>query len=313
MKEIINKLLLEINSHGSRAAVVPFSRINDIKKDLFDLKNSANNINWANRMINHVTDDKNKFLPPDLDFEPQSLISVMMPSSKVLLQFNYFGKSLNCTIPPIYADWNLKNNQMLQCISENLSLNGFKVKKIEDITQKLLAVHCGMGQYGRNNICYNKEFGSYIQIMTYISDLPCDIDEWFPVSRMEICDNCFACITSCPTNIIDKKNKLINSDRCITNLNESPEEFPGWLDASVHNCIIGCMKCQDCCPANSHNKDNMKIGTTFTEEETNEIVNHKDNDVYSNSLAEKINNLGILPEYIKVLQRNLSVLLRENQ
>jgi epoxyqueuosine reductase len=176
-------------------------------------------------------------------------------------------------------------------------------------SQKALAVRCGLAEYGRNNISYNEEFGSYMQILTFFSDMPCiEETKWYPVSRMEACKSCDACLTACPTGATDSGHHIINAERCITAYNESPGEFPEWLDRSVHNSIVGCMKCQDCCPKNAHNKDNIKMGVEFSEEETAELLDHKEGSPLSDKLALKVESAGI-SDWAKVLPRNLAVLL----
>jgi epoxyqueuosine reductase len=309
---MINDLLSVIRSHGNRGAVVPFSRIDDLKKDMVDLKNGEYHTDWLDRMTKHITGNENRFIPSDISFVPRSLISVVMPSPKVILQFCYRGNAIPCIVPPHYTNWYENNGQALQYIGDYLASLGYSIVTAETITQKLLAVHCGLGQYGRNNICYNDEFGSYIQIMTYISDMPCDGAAWRPLTRMEICDNCGACAASCPVGAIDSSRQLINSDRCITNFDELPDiEFPDWMDNGAHNSIVGCIKCQDCCPANAINKDNIKMGVTFSEAETLELLNNNGGTPYSESLAAKVAASGIPPEYAKpnVLPRNLRALL----
>jgi len=212
---------------------------------------------------------------------------------------------------PHYNNWDSNNNRVFQYITDYLAPHGFSVVTARTFPQKLLAVRCGLGRYGRNNICYNDEFGSYMQIMTYISDLPCDDTEWLPLRRMERCDKCHACVISCPTGAIDTERRLVNSDRCITVVNELPGEFPEWIDENAHNSITGCTKCQDCCPANAHNKDNIKMGVAFTEEETTELLNHKGDIPYSASIDVKLEATGISREYTDmfVLPRNLAALL----
>ena len=309
---MIKGLLDKITSQGDRGAIVPFSRINDIKNDMTSLKNGGFHTDWLNRMAKHMTDDANKFIPPDTEFEPHSLISVLMPSPKVIIQFVHSGKILNGVIPPHYTDWYFHNDRALQYIRDYLAPFEFSAVTAMTVTQKLLAVHCGLAKYGRNNICYNDEFGSYMQIMTYISDIPCDETAWFPISRMESCDNCRACCTSCPTGAIDEARQLVDTDKCITYFDELPGDvFPEWMDKGVHNSIVGCIKCQDCCPANKKNADNIKYGVSFTEAETTELLQHKGDNPYSSSLAQKIEASGIPPEYAKpdVLPRNLVVLL----
>ncbi|MCL2096593.1 MAG: 4Fe-4S binding protein [Oscillospiraceae bacterium] len=309
---MIKNLLDLIVSHGDRGTVVPFTRINDLKRNMIDLKNGDYHTDWLNRMANYITNDKNKFMPPDLNFVPCSLISIIRSSPKVILGFNYNDKLIDCVVPPHYTDFHLNCDKIEHYICDYLSPLGFSVKGVHTLPQKMLAVHCGLGLYGRNNICYNNEFGSYMQIMSYVSDLPCDETNWFPLRRMEICENCGACVSSCPTGAIDPKRQLINSDKCITYKNESTGEFPEWIDKYAHNSIIGCTKCQDCCPANSINKNHVIMGVTFTEEETSEILSHRDNVSYTDSLTAKIEATGIPPECIPFLHRNLAMLLQRH-
>jgi len=283
----------------------------DLKNDFTELKNGEHHTDWLNRMANHITDDGNKFVPPDIGFTPRSLISVVMPCRKAILQFCYRGKQVNCIVPPVPGNFYKNHDRVFQYLYDYLSAKGYSAVKAATLPHKLLAVHCGLGQYGRNNICYNDEFGSYINIMTYFSDMECDNTTWFPIRRMDICENCYKCLAACPTKAIDKNHRLISSDRCITYYNENPGEFPDWMDKSVHNCIVGCMMCQDCCPANTHNINNEEAGIVFTEQETTELLSNKGDMPYSDSLAEKIENTSLPSEFTTqdILPRNLAALL----
>ena len=306
---MIQGLLREIAAQGARGAVVPFTRIDDLKKDMLALKNGAFHTVWLDRMANHITTDTNPFIPPGLTFTPRSLISVVIPSAPALLRFSYHGQPVDCVVPAHYINWEMKNQQVLQGLTDRLAPRGFCVAMAVTLPQKLLAVHCGLARYGRNNIAYHDEFGSHTQIMTYISDLPCGEAAWFPLERMGHCETCRACVSACPTAAIDASRRLIDANRCLTFMNE----FPEWLDPSAHNSIIGCTKCQDCCPANAQNRDNTAVGATFTEAETAEILSHQEGTPYLSALAEKIGALGISPEFVRFFPRNLSVLLKNKQ
>jgi len=301
---VIENLLNEIVSHGDRGAVVPNSRIDDLKQDMADLRNGEYHTMWIDWMAGNT----DEFIPSDLAFEPRSLIVVARPTSKALLQFNYGGKPVYCTVPPGDTDEILQEIQVLRYINDYLQPLGFSAAMAVMLPKKLLAVHCGLGRYGRNNICYNAELGSFMQILTYVSDIPCDEATWFPISRMEACENCNACVTACPTGAIDSSRHLINAERCITAINEFPGEFPEWLDKSAHNSLLGCMKCQDCCPGNAMNQDNVTTNVTFTEEETAELLNHSGDEPCSDSLTAKLEAAGI-STWINVLPRNLAALL----
>jgi len=311
---MIKKLLNEIASHGDRGAIIPFSRIGELKKDMIALKNGDYHTDWINRMANHITDVSNKFIPANISFEPRSLIIVVMPSPKAIFQFNYRGRLVSYPTPPVQIDFYKNNDRVLHYVSNYLSPLGFSTVIAVTLPQKLLAVHCGLGLYGRNNICFNNEFGSYMSIMTYISDLPCEETAWVPIRRMEVCEKCCECVTACPTKAIEMNRLLINSDRCVTYYNENDGEFPDWFSNNIHTCIVGCMKCQDCCPANSMNKDNIEIRAIFSEKETTELLNNKGDMPYTDSLAVKVEASGLLPEFAKpnVLSRNLVALFQND-
>jgi epoxyqueuosine reductase len=296
-------LLKEIAAHGDRGAIVPISRFDELKSEIEALKTDKHNmfINW---MAKYMT------IPDGLDFQPRSLISVITPSPKIMFGFTYHGKLIHFMVPPQYLDMDLRDNEVLQYINAYLEPYGHRAAIFEKLPQKLLAVHSGLGQYGRNNLCYHEEYGSYIRILSYISDLPCDVADWFPIRRMDACENCHACVTACPTNAIESDHRIINTSICLTMMNEVPGEFPEWVPENAHNSLIGCMKCQDCCPANAHNKDNIVKGVTFSEEETKELLMHKDDEPYSDSLAAKIKVSGFFTDFLKVLPRNLAVLLQ---
>jgi epoxyqueuosine reductase len=93
-------------------------------------------------------------------------------------------------------------------------------------------------------------------------------------------------------------------------MNEVLGDFPEWVDQNAHNSLIGCMKCQDCCPYNAQNRENIVKGVTFSEEETRELMMHSNDEPYSDSLDLKIKAASFYPELLKVLPRNLEVLLQ---
>lgn len=296
-------LLKEIVAHGDRGAIVPISRFDELKCEMDDLRTSK-----YNRFINWVADSM--AITKELGFQPRSLISVITPSPKIIFGFTYHEKVIHCVVPPQYLDEGIKDNGILQYINAYLEPFGHRAAIFDKLPQKLLAVHSGLGQYGRNNLCFHEEFGSYIRILSYISDLPCDEATWLPARRMDTCDKCHACVKACPTNAIEPDYPRINTFICLTTMNEISGDFPEWVDKSAHNSLIGCMKCQDCCPLNAHNKDNIVKGVTFSEEETKELLTHKDDEPYSDSLAAKLKMSGFYTGFLKVLPRNLAILLQ---
>jgi epoxyqueuosine reductase len=309
---MIKNLLNEIVSHGDRGAVVPISCVDDLKQDMFDLQNG----DYHTGYIDGMAGSTDYFIPADLDFEPRSIILVVKPSPKYMLRFNYCGKIFDCIVPPPTVNEHLNAVGILQYINDYLNPHVFMAAGAGSLPQKLLAVHCGLGFYGRNNLFYDSKFGSYVQLLSYVSDMPCDEIEslWLPIKRMETCENCLECVTSCPTKSIDANRRIINAEICLSSINALGGEFPDWIARNAHNAIIGCVACQDCCPANTHVKDNIVEWAIFTEEETMEILNHKADEPYSDSLIIKIEEKAGLSDWSswkELLPRNLTVLLNK--
>ena len=246
-----------------------------------------------------------KLLPDDL-FAPLHYYDNQAPF-KSHTDLQPLRRKLSVYLPPAYANRRALANEVLGYINDFKTLRLFGGRS--HASQKLLAVRCGLARYGRNNISYSKEFGSYMHSCSFFSDMPCDTDEWRPIGLMEVCQSCKAAMAACPTGAIHSGHH-IDAIKCITASNELPGEFPEWLDKSAHNSIVGCMKCQDCCPANAHNKNNVKMGVEFSEEETAELLGHKEGLPLSDKLASKLEAAGIW-KLINVLPRNLDILFQD--
>jgi len=314
MIKMIKNLLNEMISHRDRGAVVPISRIEDLKQDMYDLKGG----DFHTGYIDGMAGSTDYFIPHNLDFDPSSIILAVRPSPKVILKFNYRGKIFDCIVPPPTVNEHLNAVEILKYINGYLKPRGFKAAGAGSLPQKLLAVHCGLGKYGRNNLFYDNEFGSYVQLLSYVSDMPCDENitekEWFPPRRMEACEDCLACVKSCPTKSIDPDRRIINAEICLSSINAMREDFPDWLNKNAHNSILGCIACQDCCPGNANHKDIMVERAEFTEDETLELLNHKIGEPYRDSLIVKVEEEAGLSDWSSwkhLLPRNLAVLLQK--
>ena len=308
---MVDGLLRHIAARGARGAVVPFARIADLKQDMQLLKDGEFHTSWLDRMANHIAQEENKFLPDSVNFVPRSLISIAIPSPKLILPFTYRGKVVLCTVPPHYqvTASAIDDGEPERYIQEYLVPLGYHAAMTVTLSQKILAVHCGLARYGRNNIAYHEEFGSHMLLMSYVSDMPCVEDNWLPLRRMERCDSCRICVESCPTGALNGNRNLVDADRCITAYNENLGDFPDWLDNQWHNSLTGCMACQEKCPANAHNAGNAVTREPFIEEETREILHHKSDTPYTKTVAEKLAATGISQDFLAVFPRNLALLL----
>jgi len=303
---VINDIIKLLADNKMRGAFVPISRLEDLARDRDEVKGGG----FQSKHIEWWLSATEKLLPDDLGFEPKSIITVTAGSPKVALRFNYKGAPVDCILPPTYAAVSASEKGQFEFIQETIRQFGNNVKSVGLIPQKLLAVHSCLGKFGRNNIFYDDEFGSYAKIITFVTDVPCDGDApWRAAVRMESCESCLACVAACPTKAIDANRRMINADICITALNERDGEFPDWLDKSAHNALIGCVMCQDCCPTNERNLDNIVRGVEFDESETLELLACGTEKPIPGELAAKFESAGIWKHFTKHLPRNLAALL----
>lgn len=142
--------------------------------------------------------------------------------------------------------------------------------KITHAPLKLLASRLGLVRYGRNNLSYAPDVGSYVQLLGYLTDAPLPIDSgWVPFeSRMlDECSGCRICEALCPTGAIGGDRVLLRAERCLTLATETPGPWPAYARAGSQDCMIGCLLCQRYCPVNPELQV-IDTGVVFGETET---------------------------------------------
>ncbi len=300
-----NALLREIASHCDRAAIVPICRLNDLARDMEELEAGdyhTGYIDWAAKR-------RERFHPKDLGFEARSVLVVATHCPRRTVTFTRGGRSVQATLPPTYADYEALEAEVLRYVNAFLNPRGLHAAPAYHLPNKLLAVRGALGEYGRNNIFYCDDWGSYVNLVALYTDAPCKEHLWRLARRMQDCDKCHACAGACPTGAIDAGRRIIDAGRCLTNLNEGKEpQFPQWVDKGAHNSLVGCMRCQACCPRNAPNASFVAEGCAFDEGETQCILDHKAGEEYPEELAQKIKGIG-MHWYRDVLNRNLAALL----
>jgi epoxyqueuosine reductase len=248
------------------------------------------------------------FSPPESLPEARSLIVVATPQPQFRVVFTWNGETLPLIIPPTYVGYGETKKQVEDLLAEILGPAGHCVA-LTRLPEKLLAVRSGLGAYGKNNICYVPGMGSFHQLVTLYSDLPCQEDNWQELQMMESCQNCSACLRKCPTDAIPSERFLLRAERCITFHNERTGDFlfPAWLDPSWHNCLVGCLHCQRVCPQNKDFLEWIEEGAEFSQEETALILEGIPSDQLPAATVRKLEQLDLI-EYLDTLPRNLSVL-----
>lgn len=238
-----------------------------------------------------------------------SIIIVASPQPQYRVGFTRYGKKHHFIIPPTYLHHT--DDEVEQVLKDVLEPAGYRFS-LARLPEKLLSARSGLARYGRNNITYIDGFGSFHRFRTYYTDLPCIEDCWQEADEMNTCQNCHVCVNSCPTGALNGDQFWVQSDKCLTFLNETTVPWPQWVEESWDTdskCIVGCMKCQVNCPGNRLQKDRVEPAYVFSEQETRELLENNTHEALSAPTLEKLETL-YLTEYIPTLSRNLGILFR---
>ena len=249
------------------------------------------------------------FEHPDVPRRVRSLVVVAAPQPQIRIVFTIRGEPQPVMIPPTYVHGTDKRVE--EILASVLNPAGYRIARAT-LPLKLLAVRSGLGDYGRNNICYVRGIGSFHRLVAFWSDIPCLEDSWREPTMMERCGDCRACLHSCPTEAITPDRFVVHAERCITFHNERDQKFPAWIDPSWHNCLVGCLRCQEVCPENIPFLDWVENDLVFSEEETSLILESTGRDRIPSETAKKLERVGML-EYSDILGRNLRVLLARKE
>ena len=189
------------------------------------------------------------------------------------MNFHLDNKRYEVLIPPNYCDDGTTFEDFEDIIfNEIIKESGYSIEYTNKLHTKLLAVRSGLGEYGRNNICYVDGMGSLLALSAYFTDFRFEADNWSEVEMMDICEECEICVSLCPTHSLSENDFVIDAGKCLTLYNEIKGEFPEWIDPQAHNTLMGCMRCQLSCPANQKPLRDYGRFEDITEEETGRIL-----------------------------------------
>ena len=252
------------------------------------------------------------------EFEPQgaplgwaaAVVVVVMPRPAHQIAFTVAGRQVDVVFPPTYVRY----RPLFDEVRDDLRAHGLPGARVErvDVPLKSLAVRLGLVRYGRTNVTYDPDFGSYLQLFGYVTDAPLPIPpDWQPRAPelMPECAECSACLASCPTGAIERERVLLRGERCLVAVNENPGEWPEWVPATAHNAIVGCLSCQRACPANPK-LPVERTGIVFSADETEALLQGRagSGGPITDGIRAKLDRLGRVHEE-PVLGRNLVALL----
>lgn len=300
-------LFSQLAKRGYKGRIVPIQHLNDLEEEIEDRhsRGSFDKEFYKERL------DFFEFDPPDSLPKAKSIVTIAVPRPQVRVIFNWKGERLPLIIPPTYVAYKNTYRQVENLLKEILGGQEYRMAKAS-LPEKLLAVRSGLGFYGKNNICYVNGMGSFHQLVSFYTELPCKEHSWQELQPMKRCLNCSACLRRCPTGAITPKRFLLRAECCIVFHNERVGDFPSWLDPNWHNCVIGCLECQRVCPENKNLLEWIEDKGEFSQEETALLSEGKQLDRLPSSMVIKLEKLDLV-EYLDVLPRNLSVLFNKGK
>jgi epoxyqueuosine reductase len=306
MDKTADDLLADLREKGYQARMVSIDRVASLQKQLGGLRDKGlfNEVFFQERLAWF------RFQPYENLPNARSVIVAAIPRPQTRAAFTLDEHRRSLIIPPTYTAYDQVQRQFENVVAEILGRKGRSVARTE-LPLKQLAVRSGLAEYGKNNICYVSDMGSFLQIVAAYSDLPCSEDGWREPVMMKSCDGCDLCRRACPTGAIPSDRFLLRGERCIVYHNEKRGDvpFPSWMAASWHNCLIGCMHCQRACPMDKEFLGWVEEEQEFSEEETVLLMKGLPPSEIPTITLKKLERLSLV-EDIDKFPRNLRVFFK---
>ncbi|QAA33712.1 4Fe-4S double cluster binding domain-containing protein [Clostridium manihotivorum] len=297
MKDNLERIAIE---NGDSLKIIPSIHLEDLENIFNDFKANEDLNDFQKWIVNEL-------YQLDIPKQPFQVNSIIL----VAIQHPFYAKVKftkegveKTFLSLVVSDFNTTEAYIKRYTEEN----NCSIVEAKNLPLKRLAVHSGLACYGRNNITYINGLGSNFSYKAYFTDLLCEEDTWGELQNAKACTNCSLCINNCPTGAIRKDRFLIDNTKCLSFINEVPGEFPAWIPVQSHHTLYDCLKCQIICPMNHTQKDNIIENISFTEEETNLLLEGHPLNNLSSELKHKVNLLGI-NQWYSAIPRNLKTLL----
>ena len=150
----------------------------------------------------------------------------------------------------------------LDALAEHLTASGWKARVLIDdnaLVDRAAAYRAGIGWWGKNSNILVPGVGSRFVLGSVITDAPLTPADG-PLDDQ--CGPCRRCFDACPTDAI-VADGVIDSNRCLAWLVQSPGVFPREYRSALGDRIYGCDDCQTACPPNlGHDRKNERPVTT---------------------------------------------------
>jgi epoxyqueuosine reductase len=299
------EILRGLEGAGFRGRIIPAERIADIGVDILTLKEKG----LLDPEFYDIYMSKFRYDLVDAFPTARSLIIVAVPTTAISLTFCHEGKKHRFLVPPTYAN-SLDIDKKVRSILELVLTDGRVLKAL--LPLKTIATRTGLARYGKNNITYSEEFGSYYRLTGFFTETDLETDHWQEREVMEQCTDCELCLRACPTGAISRDRFPLRADRCLTFHNELPSDraFSSSIKPTSHNSLVGCMICQDVCPINKDSAASVVEGDVYSESETEYLLKGDYQNEEVEEIMEKLDRSGL---ELTIFPRNLLVLLEADR
>lgn len=257
-------ILASLEADGWRARSLPVERLADAHRRAVDALEHAT---FPPDTASHLRESVAIHLPE----RPQPARSVIVaatarPLTRAVLTWR--GSRQEVHIPPHYAGYHTLPDDLAERVAAALRPLGYAAARFEP-PLKTLAAGAGLLRYGRNNVGYVDDLGSYVFLAACVSDAPAPTEhEWAEAQRLDRCEHCRACLRACPTNAIGADRFILHTERCLTYHNESEDPLPDWIQPEWLHSAVGCLRCQQVCPENVSAGPHVAPAERFDEAET---------------------------------------------
>jgi epoxyqueuosine reductase len=235
-----------LEKSGWSARVVAAAHLDDLRARVAAVLESGD---LPGEAAARIADEVAFALPEGLAVRSVIVGAVARPLTQATLIVG--GAERSVSVPPHYAGYFTVPDGLAEIAGAALAPFGHRAVRFEP-PLKTLAAYAGLARYGRNNVVYVPGLGSYLMLAACVTDAPPPDDAvWTEPLQLERCERCSACGRACPTGAIGADRFLLETDRCLTFVNEDPAPFPDWVDPAWHTCAVGCLRCQQVCPVNA--------------------------------------------------------------
>jgi epoxyqueuosine reductase len=292
-------------SHGFRAALGPGALLAEARGEILERRRRGelDPVFW-DRWLGWLE------VQPAGNAGARSVILVAVPRPLNLVTFTLGEVKVTAALPPTYAYEVRTQDRVRALLVEAFPSFGPSLAPVR-VPRKALAARLGLVRYGRNNLAYIEDFGSYFQLAAFTVDggsAPCQVRPLPSAPIMDACETCGLCQEACPTGAIPGGRVLLQAQRCLTQFNELEGAWPALVPPGAHRCLVGCMACQEACPQNAGLPRVEDTGVVFDAEETAALLDPPGTWTGRAGVDAKLVELG-LEGYRPVLGRNLRALV----